>query len=168
MFNGQVDLFQSLMLPHVAPSVPNFAHFASSDFCFGGHAKVTKNRRLNLILDGVSVKNQGSDSNSLRQNHPWFFLMEQGYDFLERHPSESEKGAKAKESTFENIREYTFLLYRRCFFSQGRLHNDVVSRIQRLDRLQRLYTYYIHCMTVHYMHCIHDTCHIHLHYTKLH
>lgn len=33
-----------------------------------------------------------------------------GIRFLERHPSESEKGAKAKESTFENIREYTFFV----------------------------------------------------------
>lgn len=146
--NGQVDLFQSLMLPHVAPSVPNFAHFASSDFCFGGHAKVTKNRRLNLILDGVSVKNQGSDSNSLRQNHPWFFLMEQGYDFWKDIPQSQRKEQRQRNQ---------HLKISESFFSQGRLHNDVASRIQRLDRLQRLYTYYIHCMTVHYMHCIYTT-----------
>ena len=115
MFNGQVDLFQSLMLPHVAPSVPNFAHFASSDFCFGGHAKVTKNRRLNLILDGVSVKNQGSDSNSLRQNHPWFFLMEQGYDFWKDIPQSQRKEQRQRNQHLKISESIHFLLCREVF-----------------------------------------------------
>ena len=132
MFNGQVDLFQSLMLPHVAPSVPNFAHFASSDFCFGGHAKVTKNRRLNLILDGVSVKNQGSDSNSLRQNHPWFFLMEQGYDFWKDIPQSQRKEQRQRNQHLKISESIHF-----CYIGGVSSLKDgstmmLFSRIQRL------------------------------------
>ncbi len=69
------------------------------------------------------------------------------------HPSA--KGAKAKESTLENISKVYFTRDV-LLLSRGRPHNYLVSRLHGLiDYNRYIHTFYIHYITLHYMHCIH-------------